>query len=346
MAISLPTTITVVVDTDTSVVALFEPIPNQCPSRGTLASANRQCVSECKSKILYHDGNCGFYEEIQDDINCCSPCPQGAYTCIPGTNNSSYFTGQRDSVTFECLTAVQVNDPRCATPPSCLPDGARCEVATGAFDCCSGYCQYTPALGPTAGICGQPLPPPTSPVPSPTPVIEGTPPPTPSEQRYPDPSVTSTPVPSITPSTSVLITPTPTPTPIRWRSCVDGVLRDGTPPSAYRAATYQGAGGGVCWEPAGNVGFEPDLSQALTFLYQRGTKQYPQPRTITAVNPSYAIPYSIKLQSNPNVIIEPSVFRLGPRESRKFTVNVTPELLAQLGDGTSTLDLNIEIEQG
>lgn len=138
----------------------------------------------------------------------------------------------------------------------------------------------------------------------------------------------------------------PPPPPPQWRSCITGEMEDGTPPSSYISALYSGAGNGICWEPAGEVGFEPSLQEALTFTYQRGSSELPQPKAIKVVNPSYAITYSITMETNSNIIIEPKTFRLAPRESKQFTVNVTPELLAQLGDGTSTLDLNITIEQG
>lgn len=305
-----PNTITVRVDADTVVTAIFEPellpFDPQCPPAGTISIAG-VCSGECKSTTTYHDGNCGFYTEQTSNINCCSQCPP-ANTLIKCVDTTAiYYTGQRDPVTFECLTTSRLNDPKCLveSPPI----------------------SQTPVASP-------------SPTPQPTPVIEIT------QRVYELPDPSPVPGPSVTPVASTIPVPTPTPSPVRWRSCVDGQLRDGTPPTAYRSANYQGAGGGICWEPSGDVGFEPDLGKALTFMYQRGSKELPQPQTIIAVNPSYAITYNVTLETNPSVTIQPRAFRLAPRGSQTFTVNVTPELLSQLGDGTSTLDLNIIIEQG
>lgn len=193
-----------------------------------------------------------------------------------------------------------------------------------------------------------PTPPPTPAPPTPPPI---TPSPTPAPPtQTPAPIVPPTPPPTQPPVVPPTPPPTaaPTPAPVeppKWRSCIDGLMKDGYPPSSYIAATYQGAGGGICWEPAGQVGFEPDLATVLTYFYQRGSSEYPQPKTITAVNPSYALSYQITMETNSKVTVTPKVFTLQPRGSRQVVINVTPELLADLGDGVSTLDLNIEIKK-
>lgn len=341
--------------------------PVECLPRGTILSST--CSGDCTQTVERADGNCGTTVQSVKNIDCCPPCDTRQYTCVEGSTNSITLTGARDAVSFECITQVNVNDPRCLPPPvsapapeeQCFPTAYPCDVRNP-NKCCTGICLGTPQAGNLyAGVCAPP-PEPVSPTPSPfvpptqTPIIPSqTPRPTPtttpvytplpSVEVYVEPSPSRTPVPSVTPSTSFVPSPTPTPSPIRWRSCIDGVLRDGNPPSSYRSTIYPGAGGGLCWEPAGDVGFEPSLQETLVFTYQRGSKELPQPRTITAVNPSYAIAYSVTMETNPNVIIEPRLFRLGPRGSQKIVINVTPELLAQLGDGSSILDLNISIKQ-
>jgi len=146
------------------------------------------------------------------------------------------------------------------------------------------------------------------------------------------------------------IPPQPSPSPsaqitIQWRSCIDGILRDGTAPFGYREVEYTGAGGGMCWEPITDVTFQPNLATALLFKYQRGSSEYPQPVTVTATNPAYGTSYKVTLKTNPDVIITPSAFTLDPRGSKQFVVNVTPQLLEKLGDGESTLRLDVEVSQ-
>jgi hypothetical protein len=134
----------------------------------------------------------------------------------------------------------------------------------------------------------------------------------------------------------------------RWRSCIDGNLRDGTPPSDQVQRTYNGAGGGVCWEPVTTVGFEPNLAAAFNFTYKRGTSQYPSAVRVRASNPSYAVTYRVKLETNNKIKLNDGngilSFTLPPRGTYDFTLNVSAELYEQLGDGSSTLSLNVEIE--
>lgn len=124
-------------------------------------------------------------------------------------------------------------------------------------------------------------------------------------------------------------------------------------PAGYREVPYTGAGGGTCWEPTGDVGFNPNLNDVLLFVYQRGSSEYPQPRTVVATNPSYGLTYKVTLFTNPDIRLAIGQlsglgtlsFNIGPRESKEFTVNVTPELLEDLGDGRSTLLMSVDIQQ-
>jgi hypothetical protein len=136
-------------------------------------------------------------------------------------------------------------------------------------------------------------------------------------------------------------TPTPTPTPT-WRSCVDGTLNNGTPPTGYRNVVYNGPAGGTCWEPETEIGFNPPLNQALTFFWRRG-QNYPSSIRVNATNSSYSSAYSITINTNENITIIPRSFVINPRSTETFSVLVTPTLLAGLGDGTSVFDARVEI---
>jgi len=146
------------------------------------------------------------------------------------------------------------------------------------------------------------------------------------------------------PKTPPPLPPPPTPR-ITWKECISGDLKDGLAPTTYREVAYTGPGGGTCWEPSTVIGFSPSLQEALYFTHQRGSGNYPQPKTITATNPSYGVSYSIKINTNASIIVQPSAFTLEPRSSVDFIVNVTPELVAQLGDGKSTLSMTVEIKE-
>lgn len=191
------------------------------------------------------------------------------------------------------------------------------------------------------------------PVPNVTPTQPPPPPPTLPPISTPPiitPPIITPPViiPTPTPTITIPATPTPTPPPtprIVWRDCITGDLKEGLAPAGYREVAYQGAGGGTCWEPTTVVGFSPPLDAALYFVHQRGTGNYPQPKTITAANPSYGVSYDVKIVTNASIIVEPRAFILEPRKSIDFVVNVTPELIAQLGDGKSTISMTVEVKE-
>jgi hypothetical protein len=130
-----------------------------------------------------------------------------------------------------------------------------------------------------------------------------------------------------------------------WRSCITGQLTTGNPPAGYVEVPYTGAGGGLCWEPANELSFNPSLRDALRFVYTRGSGTYPQPVTVQVTNSSYGLTYAITLKTNPEILITPSSLTLSPRSTSTFLVNVTPSLLTKLGDGTSTLNMNVEISR-
>jgi hypothetical protein len=176
--------------------------------------------------------------------------------------------------------------------------------------------------------------------------LVGGPPPSPSSTPQlspttspilPAPSPSRTPLPSTTPIPSRIV--------ITYRDCISGVLNEGLAPQGYREVAYAGAGGGTCWEPSTIVGFQPSLSEALTFTYQRGGSSFPQPKPITANNPSYGVSYRITMRTNPDIIVQPSSFTISPRSSQQFFVNVTPTLLDKLGDGTSTIEMSVDISE-
>jgi hypothetical protein len=209
----------------------------------------------------------------------------------------------------------------------------------------SGRFRRTPIQLPIEEDFFAPIP---SPSPSPTPSSSPIPSPSPTPQLSPTPSTSTTP---ILPAPSLSRTPLPSTTPIpsriviTYRDCISGVLNEGLAPREYREVAYAGAGGGTCWEPSTIVGFQPSLSEALTFTYQRGGSNLPQPKPITANNPSYGVSYRITMRTNPDIIVQPSSFTISPRSSQQFFVNVTPTLLDKLGDGTSTIEMSVDITE-
>jgi len=167
------------------------------------------------------------------------------------------------------------------------------------------------------------------------PLPPGTQPPTPS----PSPTETQiTPTPSPSP-TETQITPTQ-----RWRSCIDGVLYSGGPPSEYILTNYTGAGGGQCWEPLTTVGFSPSLEN-IQFDYQRGSGNFPPAIQVLAQNPSYGTSYEVSLNTNQTYFtITPSKFVLPPRESTQVTIAINRSAINEIMDGQTTFGLNVSIE--
>lgn len=147
------------------------------------------------------------------------------------------------------------------------------------------------------------------------------------------------------------VTP-PAPPPIAiptWRSCIDGNLREGTPPNDFIQVPFPA--GGTCWEPKFDIGFEPGLD-SLRFNWRRGSKTYPDVKTFKVINPSNVLTFEIKLTTNPDVVLTVNgkettrggfaVFSLGPKSQQTVGVKVSDALLQKLADGTSTLEMNIE----
>jgi hypothetical protein len=137
---------------------------------------------------------------------------------------------------------------------------------------------------------------------------------------------------------SVVITAT-------WRDCVDGTLRNGTPPSDYVEVPYTQGGGGTCWEPRAVIGFEPDLNQVLQFSWRRGTSEYPQTKLFNMTNPSSTLTFDVTITTNSQITVTPASFKITPRSSQKVGVTPSAELINALGDGVSNIDFNIEIKE-
>jgi hypothetical protein len=179
--------------------------------------------------------------------------------------------------------------------------------------------------------------------PAPPPVVT-TPPPVVS------PPVTGpTPPPIFVTPPPVAATPSPvTPPPIApqtWRNCVDGKLYEGTPPQGYKISTYSGAGGGVCWEPSTEIGFNPSPDKA-NFIYQRGSSNFPNPFEFEVENPSFATSYKINFETNGDYFtVNPREIRLEPRSKRKINVEVRRDRLENLGDGLTNFNLRVDIEE-
>ena len=262
------------------------------------------------------------YVEASDSSGVCYRAPDappqwrecGTLNPGPGTPPENYIQ-ENDSLGI-CYTAPTVETWReCNTSTTLIgtPPNNFIESRDA-----SGFC-YSEII----------IPPPS---PSPTPELSPSPSPI-----LPAPSPSRTPLPSTTPIPSRIV--------ITYRDCISGVLNEGLAPQGYREVIYAGAGGGTCWEPSTVVGFKPNLSDALTFTYQRGGSNLPQPKSITVSNPSYGISYKITMKTNPDIIVQPSSLIINPRSSEQFFVNVTPTLLDKLGDGTSTIEMSVEITE-
>jgi hypothetical protein len=163
-----------------------------------------------------------------------------------------------------------------------------------------------------------------------------------------DPSPTPTPsiTPSVTatPQASVTIQPSPSPRIVQnWRSCIDGLLKDGTPPKEYIETIFPK--GGTCWEPKDNVGFEPSLNELLRYEWRRGSSTYPNAKSFKATNASYARTFEVKLTTNSDITVTPNIFLLTPRGNKDVVVKVTTQLLEKLGDGVSNINMNVEIRE-
>jgi hypothetical protein len=142
--------------------------------------------------------------------------------------------------------------------------------------------------------------------------------------------------------------------PTFWRNCVTGQLIEGNPPADFQQSEFLGAGGGTCWEPIADLGFEPSLNDALRYSYQRGSSKYPTGRDIKVTNPSYGTSYKVTITTNSNITLSNRSragnkgtlsFTVGPRASEMFTVNITPQLLQELQDGLSTLSMAVEYQK-
>jgi hypothetical protein len=142
--------------------------------------------------------------------------------------------------------------------------------------------------------------------------------------------------------------------PIFWRNCVTGQLIEGNPPADFQQSEFLGAGGGTCWEPVADLGFEPSLNEVLRYTHQRGSSRYPTGRDIKVTNPSYGTSYKVTITTNSNITLSNRSrtgnagtlsFTVAPRASEMFTVNITPQLLQELQDGLSTLSMAVEYQK-
>ncbi len=139
----------------------------------------------------------------------------------------------------------------------------------------------------------------------------------------------------------------------RWRNCITGQLVDGTPPTGYIQATFTGPAGGVCWEPPGEIGFLPSLSEALRFTYQRGSSTYPAPRTLQISNTSNSYAQRVTLTTDNRVNFTQGTSTsagtvavvIPPKGYVTLTVSVTPQLLQDSQDGSSVLALNVQYQR-
>ena len=141
------------------------------------------------------------------------------------------------------------------------------------------------------------------------------------------------------------VPPTP-PSPQQWRSCIDGELNDGTPPTGYVRRTFTGIGGGVCWEPSTSIGFNPSLNN-INFSYQRGSSNFPAPFEFEVDNPSNSVSYEVTFETNSTFFtITPRRITIGPREtSQKINIEVNRNNIGSFGDGLTNFELDVRVEE-
>ena len=153
-------------------------------------------------------------------------------------------------------------------------------------------------------------------------------------------------------------------TPVTWRECGQPAILLGSPPSTHELSNDTR---GACYtlrtedEPPPSrapsptpsptpsappvITFVPALDTGLTFQYQRGSTQYPTSQVITATNTSAVVSCELQITTNSNIIVTPNKFIVLPGNSTQFTIQVTSNLLNQLQDGTSGLQMSIDIRE-
>jgi len=263
----------------------------------------------------------------------------------PANSNAGKFTIDGQEITNEIIVGRQIGETVTAlATPTVGWRFVRWKKAGGTFTS-DNTLTFTPQTANTLSnglgfISGETFEAEFELIPTPSPI-------TPSPNA---PNVTPSPT-TPAPITPAPITPAPTPAPIfTWRSCIDGLIKEGNIPDGYVQSAFQGAGGGTCWEPRTEIAFEPSLSEALRFTWRRGSSIYPETKLFKVINPSFGITYGIQIRTNDSVKISVNgverngvaSFNIGPRASQTVIVSVTPELLDKLADGVSTLNMNIE----
>jgi len=141
--------------------------------------------------------------------------------------------------------------------------------------------------------------------------------------------------------------PTPTPPPpapsVTWRNCIDGSINEGSPPVGYRIASYRGAGGGVCWEPTTEIGFNPSPNSA-NFVYQRSSGQFPTPFEFYVENPSFGASYKVTFNTNTDFfVVTPREINIDPQSRVKVNIELKRTKIDELGDGLTNFDLQVDI---
>jgi hypothetical protein len=135
------------------------------------------------------------------------------------------------------------------------------------------------------------------------------------------------------------------PPPPQWRLCSDGQLKNGNPPSDYRGVQYTGLGGGICWEPAADVGFIPELGN-LQYTYRRGSSQFPDSYQYQVENKSFGLSYQLTFETNFTYFdIQPRQISLAPRDKKPFTVSIKRDTIGEFADGQTNFSLNVTVTE-
>jgi hypothetical protein len=159
----------------------------------------------------------------------------------------------------------------------------------------------------------------------------------------PTPTLTPTPTPTLTPTPTPTLTPTPVP---QWRNCTDGKLKTGLPRNNYVSRRFRGPGGGLCFEPASFIGFNPPLDN-IRFDYQRAGSQFPSPYGFEVTNPSSVVSYRIMFETNSRFFeVSPKQITIGPSEtSQRINISANMQNIDEFGDGFTTFNLKVKVEE-
>lgn len=133
---------------------------------------------------------------------------------------------------------------------------------------------------------------------------------------------------------------------LEWRECLSGELKRGTPPSTFVMRAFPGLGGGICWEPNEDIGFNPSISD-INFSYARASAQFPSSFEFEVSNLSSANSYKITFNTNTDFFtVTPREIIISPRETgKRIQIKLRKDNIDIFGDGTTRFNLVTRVEE-